>query len=483
MTELRNKRKRFEKVLDNGDGTFTSQVAAGPIHYYNWNNRGDGEGGWREIDLIPVQQQNGSWKVDFHSYSVTIPQLATGSLSYTDLYSDGIVHKNRELTIDPYCYEVTGTYYSDLRGCPAIVYTDAFGEGSDLIYQIRRTGLSKWVRVRSGFTAQTNYVFDLYVPPNSTIARLGDGGYVINPNLGPKVLDKNRYTSIVDNGEPSYFSPFVAWWDDGQISQTLEVTITPVSNTKWTITKTVPQEWDGLSDLWMDATTTGTLVDNNEWTIFHSVNGTNTGTNWNTVRNATSGTQINNGSPSAILTTAYWKNNVTTAIRFWRGWLAYTLSLGGSATVTAANLQLYFAGISSPARVASVVVCEGTQATNADLVLADWDNFVRTEYSRVAFDGSSTAGYKTFTFNATGIAAVQENGTTLFCLQDSDDFDNQGTGDSVNGTGCSVQFHSGDQANVPILNVTYSIPFHKRTISSTYKLSLTDTKKLSNLYG
>lgn len=172
--EIRDKRgyKHEWFIREDGRRVFRAYTSA---HYYdNKLGVGDGEKGFRKIDPTLVwQDSERAWKMQFAPFQVSIPLYADDWFSFRDIFKE----KNQETRFKPKALHIKGVLVNN-----EVVYQDAFGLGRDLIIRVTRKKLQKLVRIRSGYKAAKDAVFDFDfdVPKGKKVARargftLGDG--------------------------------------------------------------------------------------------------------------------------------------------------------------------------------------------------------------------------------------------------------------------------------------------------------------------
>lgn len=472
MIEIKSLRTQSEAHYDNGDGTRTVSIAANgaALHYFNALGKGDGEQRWRKCDQTiavkpgiraeHVDYEDDGWQVEFMPYTAHVPQRADGVATYIDQFSDGVKSKNRTIRLWSDCGAVQGAIDNTSFGAPAIVYTDAFGKGSDLIYIFLRSGLGKWVRVRAGETAQPAYNFQLDLPQGATVKRLGEGGYELAKDRA-KVLDKPRMTEITDGAEgATYFLPVRAWWGRGSCA--LPIEIENVGNDVWRVTKSVPAEWDGTTDLFMDLTTTGTVITSNHYSDYVTVSDPSppAEANWDSCHDAANSAGFDAYGTSLIYVAAMW---VDTASDYWvctRGRIAFTIALPPGSVINSGSLDVNLATLSSTGFNQNLLFVESTQADANALVAADFNNYNTTKLTApvTITNGVTGTGVKNFPLTASGIAFLPINGTAKFAfMSDYDILDQYLNVDLVSGTP-TVTWTSPNGGTIPVLNLDYTAP-------------------------
>jgi len=149
--------------------------------------------------------------------------------------------------------------------------------------------------------------------------------------------------------------------------------------------------------------------------------------------------------------------------QLWRGFFGFdTSSLGLSASITAATLSLWVTargnglGAGGNAHVAGA-----TPASANALSTADFGNVDRTSFGSVSISGITTGAYTDWTFNSSGLAAVNGSGVTTLSLQTEHDLTGSFAGTWASTAVLQVQAYFVDQtgsANDPKLVVTYTPP-------------------------
>ena len=135
-----------------------------------------------------------------------------------------------------------------------------------------------------------------------------------------------------------------------------------------------------------------------------------------------------------------------------------TSALGGGASISATVMSLYATPdyLSLSTNHANPQVVSFTPATNNSIVGDDFDQFGATGFcdSPPLLATFATGGYKDFTFNATGIAAVSATGVTRVGVRATNDINNTAPDERS-----YAQIYFADQvgtANDPKLVVTYT---------------------------
>lgn len=182
-------------------------------------------------------------------------------------------------------------------------------------------------------------------------------------------------------------------------------------------------------------------------------------TTWSTCRSATTANAMAGTGTTGSLTFAFPFTDSPYLSRL--TFPTDTSGLTSNATITAAALKAYV-NSKSNAGVANIAICLMTVANTSSLASGDYDGYDSLNspsewITRVSAD-LSTGGYATFSYNATGLAAINKTGFTHNGMRSSLDIDNSspanpGTGD-VNFT---FSENTGTSAD-PYLEVTFTLP-------------------------
>lgn len=161
--------------------------------------------------------------------------------------------------------------------------------------------------------------------------------------------------------------------------------------------------------------------------------GTNPGTVWATMRDAATGTGVNDAtSPDTIFTrTTFveWRN-------IGRAFLLFDTSTIGSDTIDSATISVnpdeVFNVNTTASWTKTVVLVASTPASNTAITTADYDQFGTTQLSDSSYDTSTlgVGSYASLTLNATGRAAVNGSGISKFGLRTGNDNANSEPTDS-----------------------------------------------------
>ncbi len=190
--ELPERRTQNSKTRRNEDGSLTTTVFAGPVHYRA------GDGSWQPIDsrLRPIAQDGYAWANAANSFSARFRSSpGEGFLSF------GVQGQEFRLT------SVGSRAVAGRVAGPSIEYAGAY-PSADLHYAVFSTGVKEVVRLADA-SAPTSYEFRLTGPatgPPPTVERRPDGSYavVVPPLAGPAVvLEAPTVTEAAGPGELS----------------------------------------------------------------------------------------------------------------------------------------------------------------------------------------------------------------------------------------------------------------------------------------
>ena len=260
MIERKDQRRARGTVFyrgkdENGHDMYTATNYTGDVFYDNWDARGDGETGWRKVD-ISLAVVDAGWQVQFAPYVATMPQLSTGNLLFADKRAESGKRKNMQ-------WELEALAVAPVQGVASgreVIYTDAYGPGAHLVYRAQRHGVAKLVRIDPDSAVTGPFVFRAHLPAKWKVVRQGEGGeYELLPT-GKKELNTGKRTAFVGDGEETYAAPFM--WRAGKDplqKGVLTVTAEHIGGNVWEITKTIPQDWSRADAVEMDVTATSTL--------------------------------------------------------------------------------------------------------------------------------------------------------------------------------------------------------------------------------
>jgi hypothetical protein len=388
VIEVKAKRSARTADYEVGDGTLQQHAHTADIHYYNHDLRGDGEGGWRKCDWTLTPTVDG-WGLQFAPYAVSIPRYANGTLIFSNLQSDGSKHKNHTINSAAQAAAVEGTLDGN-----RVIYLDAFGPGNDLIYEARRHGVARLIRVRAGHTPAAQYVIEFA----GAIQRVERGIQRYNLEAGrTKVTDTDSVTDIVIGGDKIHIQPFAAW--SGDRREVLSVQLRMDDGVLF-LTKTAPAWWDGSQDLYIDDSVT-VYSDTGDGYVY-VVNAV-----WSNARNASTGSTNTTGveiSPDAGKGANYICS---------RGFLPFTNALSAGSIISAATLTVY----TKTKAVCDLSLFQWTNTTS--IVAGTYDDFGSTNLAtRVTM--ANNLSPNDFVLNASGLALVPIGGTSYYCIREYD---------------------------------------------------------------
>lgn len=308
---------------ENGHDMYTATNYTGDVFYDNWDARGDGETGWRKVD-ISLAAVDAGWRVQFAPYVATMPLLSTGNLLFADKRAESGKRKNMQ-------WELEALAVAPVQGVASgreVIYTDAYGPGAHLVYRAQRHGIAKLVRIDPTSEVAGPFVFRAHLPAGWKVVRQGESGdYELLPT-GKKDLNTNKRTAFVGDDTETYAAPFR--WEAGGPEQRgiLTVTAEHIGGNVWEITKRIPAQWDRTRYLDMDITAASTL---------------NTDGDQNSATGSTYAAKATSATGSVELTasvmTNYHKGSATTRYCY-RNIMIFTNTIPGAATVTQVKIKV-----------------------------------------------------------------------------------------------------------------------------------------------
>ena len=254
-TELKALRTEYNKTFDNADGTKTLEAAPLPVHYNNKKGFGDGTKGWRGVDTtLQWDESIKFWYFQYASFAPFIPEYADQWCSFRDLHKE----KDQTISFRARCEHVKGVVVDNLPGITqhqAVVYTDAFGKGVDLVYTFDNTRLLKLVRIRENPKTDVSYDFsfkaegmEVYRTKNKT------DEYKVDTNLD-KTFNSGRHTRLRTKNGDTILQTFKVWDDNGM--ETIPVSLTTDTEGMY-LTKTIRKEFLEKAEgvVWTDIVST-----------------------------------------------------------------------------------------------------------------------------------------------------------------------------------------------------------------------------------
>ena len=146
-----------------------------------------------------------------------------------------------------------------------------------------------------------------------------------------------------------------------------------------------------------------------------------------------------------------------------------TSSIGSGQAVSACTLQIWCSGhVDNDDYTPTYNVYSSSPASNTAIVSSDYANVGTTAYASDVTQSTISSiepGYATWTFTATGIAAIAMTGISKFCLRNNYDATNTDPGKGGRNGTCNITIRWAEQAgtdNDPVLTVTYAPPGSSR---------------------
>lgn len=394
MIELKSRRSARSTHYQISDTKFACRSWSRDKFYYNWDARGDGEVAWRKIDTTLVPNSDG-WSVEYAPIKIQIPKYADGTLLFLNVASNGTKNSSHAITSSVAALHVEGVASGN-----EVIYTDAFGDGSDLIHRVTGTIVSRFVRVRAGKTPQAEYRISFSANGLTKMQRGISQKYDLD-RRGPKVTDSESYTSIEVGGEQSFIMPFLAFTDTAGSARTASVVIDRKSDTEFDIVKTVPNWWDGAADIYIDDSQS--VYADYDGDVYY------TNTNWATCRGAATGALATTGTP--YMYSASQKSGVNYFI--YRCFVSFPNTVSALATIDSATVTMYSYGTTGgPDKAAPF---EWT--TPGAISNGAYNDFGATQLATEQ-TWPATNSACTWTLNASGLALVPKTGTAYYCFRD-----------------------------------------------------------------
>jgi hypothetical protein len=233
-TELKDKREYRNEWYVDERGQRILRAYAGDRFYDNKLGVGDGERGFRKIDVtLKWDDTREGWAMEFASFQPFIPKYADDWFSYRDLYRE----KDQEIRFRPIAQHVLGVQEGN-----RVVFEDAFGLGKDLVIEVTRHAFKKLVRIRNGYKTSVDAVFDFEFE-----------------NDGERVSRETGALIETEEGD-TYLQSF-RMWDSGAVDGYLRgqlVEPCPVVFTGNILRKTIPGDFQqrARGDVYADVTVT-----------------------------------------------------------------------------------------------------------------------------------------------------------------------------------------------------------------------------------
>jgi hypothetical protein len=406
------------------DGQVEGRFHVGHIMYENKLLVGDGVGGFRQLDWTLVEREAGGWTFQYHSFNPVLPQYADDWIEFRDLFED----KDQTTKLKPICNHVLGVKVDSIVGLTdinAVVYTDAFGDGIDLILYFTRSQLKKCVRIRNKVNQEYRFKFEWKVPENAIVKRK-DTDYEYELDLTrSKVFDTLKDTLIETPNGDSYFKPFMVW--DDVTSQRIDVEFS-VADGKLFLEKIIPAGFMETStgDVLTD-TTASYYSGEGDGNVYYTWTTGIDQAKWDTAHDATTGSAASLGATD-LRVGVYWRANASSSFLYRAFMPTDTSALPDSAIISAASFFAYTLAINDTLNDANstiVIVGETTQASTGTLATADYDTCGSvdspTKGSADIDISSLAAGYNEIPLNATGLSWINKTGFTKIGLREGHD--------------------------------------------------------------
>lgn len=460
QTELQEKRTLNAKIFNNGDGTLTMDAHVGHIHYKNKFGLGDGNTGFRSLDWTLAAKETGGWEFVYHSFQPSLPQFADNWLYFRDVFED----KDQTVGFKAVCNHVEGRLVkvdeleieglAKMTSVNCVIYDNAFVDGIDLIIYFERSAMKKCVRIRKKEVKVYTFDFELSLPGNATVSRVGDTKYEVDLATS-KDFDTEKTTEIQTDKGITYFRPFRVW--DNKKSEVITVSYI-VDGGKKILRKHIPADFMGASvgDVFTD-TTTSYYTGASDTAMYK-----NTLTSWADTRGAVAA-DVNQ--PTG--TYGYTETGFRTGSKYliWRLFLPIDTSLiPGDATISGATLKVFdnnYRYDTDQDAYDWITVVEGSPTDPTSVVVGDFAKKGTTEGidigDRLDIPTYTLNQYQTFVLNSIGMGWISKVGYTTFVLLEGHDFGN-GTPSSTIGSDTGLGIYTSEYgSNQPYLSVTYTI--------------------------
>lgn len=253
VAEIVEKRSLYARHYSTDEeGVVSAELFSEPVNYHDKL----GDGLWHPIDLA-FQAVEGGWEIKKHLYHASVPKFADEWIEVRDLFES----KDQTIRLRPQCAHVEGVLLESLEGVlpvNVVLYTDAYGEGRDLILAPTRTGIQKVIRIREGYYSNETILFPFEIewPEGRAVKRANEqGDYYLVSLEGGKVFDSDKFTLIEDAEAEggTIIDTYRAW--DSEHSTHINVHYS-VDGGNHILTKEVPSDFLGQAsgDVFTDAT-------------------------------------------------------------------------------------------------------------------------------------------------------------------------------------------------------------------------------------
>jgi hypothetical protein len=477
LSEITKKRTYKSKTFSNGDGTFSSEIHCGHIHYKNGSV-------FEDVDFTIVDMGT-YWQMKKASYNLYVAKnFREADLIRYDNKYDGAnhtiyftahslqwIHKTtHDRTMIKAAQSVTGVMDNDEH---TITYSDAFGSNVDFVIELRRRGFRKYIRFNTKPTL--NPPTDDHVPV-ILFKYKGDGLTV--KAAGETVWDNVSFYEGIEGFEisevqaqyKSYLRKAFIWdSSDRENMQKVKLFFEKRAGVLWQA-KVLPKSYfaDATYPVMAD---TDIYVDSGDASVTKFAN--SSAPYWDEAHDATSGT-----AGSALMRIRSYDDGATFA-EIGRGFLMFdTSSIPAAATISAASLNVYgnTTNVDDDDAQAYISVVQTFQATWNTIIGGDFNQCGDATDNptegidvgdREAISGISTVAYTVIPLNSTGIGWIAKSGETKpvgasasgktqLGLREGHDIE-----DVVVVGQNRVVFHHQETAGTsqdPYLSVTYTIP-------------------------
>ncbi|MBF0542063.1 MAG: hypothetical protein HQK91_11520 [Nitrospirae bacterium] len=182
--ELLKRRTFASSTFINSDGTYIFKKNSEHIYYFDkYSNE------FKEIDhTLRWSFQKRGWYFKTHNFHPFLPEYADQWIEFRDVFQD----KDQTIRFKPICNHAAGRLIlpenlskEGLKGITdynTVVYDNAFSPGIDLILYFTQTKFIKAVRIRKGFAAPNDMIFDFEInlPDDTAITAYNDYSNLIN---------------------------------------------------------------------------------------------------------------------------------------------------------------------------------------------------------------------------------------------------------------------------------------------------------------
>lgn len=457
MAELLNRRSYTRKIFDNGDGSFRYNFHIAHQHYKDGSD-------FKKIDTtLSWDDTNKVWHQEKASYHSDIPEYADGLFNFYNGYEGA----NHFIKATPVASHVKGELTNGANDGNYVLYRDAFGKGIDLKVYAYHGGLKKVIIINEKPQDTKNaltFDFELILPKREetvgSVTSMKEAS-VIDAKTSAvwskaEALDfKSKNLQIGFDGKFSYFRDAMVW-DSGMLRQSVDISLF-VQDGKTFIRKTITPEI-------LEKAVYPLMTDHPTSYYAGAGDGTIDGEDatWSTIHNATAGASAYPTADVKYILTGKYSGNYN--IR--RGFFPVdTSGIDDGATITDAVMKVYIDSTLTGDNDGDDwvnVIGQTSQAATNTLGTGDFDQCGAIDNptegaTRIDISGIS-AGYSSWTLNATGIGWINKTGVSLFGIREGHDCINSAyAGSDDNWSGILARF-SEDTAGTkdPYLDVTVS---------------------------